>query len=158
MVPRIGFVGSRCRAFVERLATAGTTVAWHAPDFAGAADRVVRADDAVRLAQALGPPRVVWLHLADGYATELAIQDVWPELAVGDVVVDSGLGAPGDGARRAASLASARIRFVDCGIAEGMLFLGGEADAIRAVAPYADTIAGTPGWTHCGPPGTGYRP
>lgn len=156
MAPHIGFVGSRCRPLVERFVAAGTPLAWCAPDERDEAG-VVRADNAVVLAQALHAPRVVWLRLPDGFATELAIQDVWPELDAGDVVVDAGSGEAADGSRRAASLASAGIGFVDCGLVGGALLLGGEAAAIRLVAPYADTIAGASGWTHCGPAGTGYR-
>ena len=156
MSPHIGFVGSQCRPLVERLLAAGSPLAWCAPQ-EREEPGVIRADNAVRLAQALIAPRVVWLRLEDGFTTELAIQDVWPELDPGDVVVDAGNGKPADGIRRAASLASARIGFVDCGVAAGTLFLGGEADAIRLVTPYANAIAGASGWTHCGPAGTGYR-
>jgi 6-phosphogluconate dehydrogenase len=152
----IGFVGAQCRPLVEKLAAAGTPLAWCAPDAHGERG-VACLDNAVLLAQALAAPRVVWLRLPDGFATELAIQDVWPELDPGDVVVDAGSGAATDGRRRAASLASARIGFVDCGMADGALFLGGETEAIRIVAPYAGTIAGEAGWMHCGPAGAGYR-
>ena len=158
MTLHIGFVGSRCRPLVERLAQSGHAVAWSAPEseaIAGVAAFV----NAVELARALVVPRVAWLDLPTGFATELAIQDVWPEFSPGDVIVDSGGGTVHDAKRRAASLASANIRFVDArtvrenGIA---LFLGGDAAAIEIVAPYADALA--PGWTHCGGAGTGYTP
>jgi 6-phosphogluconate dehydrogenase len=111
--------------------------------------------DAVAVAQSLAAPRVIWLDLADGFATELAIQDVWPECAAGDVVVDAGAGTPGDAKRRASSLASVRLHFVDCHVdGDGSLAFGGSDSAMRIVAPYAD-LAGP--WTHRGPCGSGYH-
>jgi 6-phosphogluconate dehydrogenase (decarboxylating) len=162
MVIHIGFVGSRCRPLVTRLAQSGYAVAWHAQESSGV-ERAVIVADAVALARALAAPRVAWLDLPTGFATELAIQDVWPEFAPGDVIVDAGGGNEDDGRRRAASLASAGIRFVDCCVrwpaGEGApsLFMGGEDAAIRTVAPYADLIAGEGGWSHCGPAGSGYH-
>jgi len=156
MTLHIGFVGSRCRPLVERLARSGHAVGWHAPamePFAG----VTAFSNAVEVARALAAPRIAWLDLPTGYSTELAIQDVWPEFSPGDVIVDSGAGTCDDGRRRAAALASARMWFVDARIVRenGMaLFLGGDAAAIAIVAPYADVLAA--GWTHCGAAGTGY--
>ena len=151
---KIGLVGLRDARLARRFASAGVHVyACGADDLLGDA-RIVLLPDAVAVAQALAAPRVMWLDLADGFATELAIQDLWPECAPGDVVVDAGLGTPDDAKRRAASLASAQLHFVDCHVdAEGMLSFGGSDDAMRIVAPYAD-LAGQ--WTHRGPCGSGY--
>src|SRR5690349_19205939 len=78
-------------------------------------ERVIEAADSVRAMVAwLSAPRVVWLMLPAGTATELTIADVWPELARGDVVVDGGNAHYKDSQRRAAALASAGIHFVDC--------------------------------------------
>ena len=62
---------------------------------------------AVAVARALAAPRVVWLDLPTGFATELAIQDVWPELRAGRRDRRRGRRHLADGQRRAASLASA---------------------------------------------------
>jgi 6-phosphogluconate dehydrogenase len=152
---KIGLVGVRDARLARRLASAGVHVfACGADDLAGDA-RIVRLPGPVAVAQALAAPRVVWLDLADGFATELAIQDVWPECMPGDVVVDAGPGTPDDAKRRAASLASAQLHFVDCHAdAEGGLVFGGSEEAMRIVAPYAD-LAGQ--WTHRGPCGSGYH-
>ena len=151
---KIGLVGLRDAGLARRLVSAGVHVfACGADELAGDA-RVVLLPNAVAVTQALAAPRVVWIDLADGYATELAIQDVWPECAPGDVVVDAGTGTPEDARRRAASLASAELHFVDCHVgADGLLSFGGSEDALRIVAPYAD-LAGH--WTHRGPCGSGY--
>src|SRR5262245_53600398 len=101
---KIGLVGLRDPRLARRFASSGVRVfACGAEDLVGDA-RIVLLPDAVAVAQALASPRVVWLDLADGFATELAIQDVWPECAPGDVVVDAGAGSPEDAKRRAASL------------------------------------------------------
>lgn len=152
---KIGLVGLRDARLARRLASAGVRVfACGADDLAGDA-RMVLLPSAVAVAQALAAPRVIWLDLANGFATELAIQDVWPECVPGDVVVDAGPGTPDDAKRRAASLASVQLHFVDCHVdAEGRLAFGGSDDAMRIVAPYAD-LAGQ--WTHKGPCGSGYH-
>ena len=152
---KIGLVGLRDARIARRLASSGVHVfACGAKDLAGDA-RIVLLPDAVAVAHALAAPRVVWMDLADGFATELAIQDVWPECAPGDVLVDAGTGTPDDAKRRAASLASAQLHFVDCHVgADGLLSFGGSEDAMRIVAPYAE-LAGQ--WTHRGPCGSGYH-
>ena len=152
---KIGLVGVRDARLARRFASAGVRVfACGADDLLGDA-RIVLLPNAVAVAQALAAPRVVWLDLADGYATELAIQDVWPECAPGDVIVDTGVGAPDDAKRRAASLASVQLHFVDCHVdADGLLSFGGSEDAMRIIAPYAD-LAGQ--WLHRGPCGSGYH-
>ena len=161
----IGLVGLRDERVARRFAAAGVRVV--ACDAQGRADAlaaesiVVVKPSAVAVAQSLRPTRVAWLGLPSGFETELAIQDVWPEFSPGDVIVDTGGGTPADGARRAAQLASARLLFVDgrVRIDDGAvaLYLGGEEAAIRAVAPYADALAGLSRWTHCGPAGSGYH-
>ena len=152
---KIGLVGLRDARLARRFACSGVHVfACGADDLLGDA-RIVLLPSAVAVAQALAAPRVVWLDLADGFATELAIQDVWPECAPGDVVVDAGGGTPEDAKRRAASLASAQLHFVDCHVdAGGLLTFGGSEDAMRLVAPYADHAGH---WTHRGPCGSGYH-
>jgi 6-phosphogluconate dehydrogenase (decarboxylating) len=103
---KIGLVGVRDPGLARRFAAAGLQVfACDAEELASDA-RIVLLPSAVAVSRALASPRVVWLDLADGFATELAIQDVWPECAPGDVVVDAGAGSPADARRRAASLAS----------------------------------------------------
>ena len=101
-----------------------------------------------------------------GRATEIAIQDLWPELARGDVIVDGGNANYKDSQRRAAGLATAGIEFVDCGVSGGVwglengytLMYGGSAAAAAHVAPFARLLAPAPdaGHLHCGPAGAGH--
>jgi len=116
----------------------------------------------VELPKRLSPPRVVWLALPAGRVTELAVEDLWPELARGDVIVDAGNAHYRDSQRRGAALASAGIRFIDCGVAGSIgtacaVTFGGDADAMRLVEPGAALLAAGPkGWLHCGPCGAGH--
>jgi len=118
------------------------------------------------VAAQLAPPRVVWLMLPAGRATELAIQDLWPELARGDVIVDGSNANYKDSQRRAAGLATAGIELVDCGVSGGVwglehgytLMYGGSRDAARRVEPFARVLAPAAdrGFLHCGPAGAGH--
>jgi 6-phosphogluconate dehydrogenase len=132
-----------------------------------AAEHVLEAAPSiVALVQRLAPPRIVWLMVPAGHVTELAVQDLWPELARGDLIVDGGNANYKDSQRRGLSLASAGLKFVDCGVSGGVwglengytLMLGGDADAAAMIEPFVKILAPAPdaGWLHCGPCGAGH--
>jgi len=150
----IGYIGAGTD-LVQRMQAAGMRV------FACGVDTANSLPNAVAVARALSAPRVVCLDLPEGFATELAIQDVWPECAPGDAVVDFAGGTPADGRRRADALASVRMHFIDAYVQRDeaglALRVGGHADAVRAVAALLDALCGSGRWTHCGPPGSGYH-
>jgi 6-phosphogluconate dehydrogenase len=101
-----------------------------------------------------------------GRVTELAVEELWPELARGDVIVDGGNANYKDSQRRGVALASAGIGFVDCGVSGGVwgldngyaLMFGGSDEAAALVEPYAKILApaADAGWMHCGPCGAGH--
>ena len=155
----------------RRLARGGVRVVGFDPDASLrsslARDGVIEdAATPVDLVRALAPPRVVWLMVPAGSTTELVVQDVWPEMSRGDVLVDGGNANYKDSQRRAAALESAGIAFVDCGVSGGIwgldngyaLMFGGSDAAARTIAPYARVLAPAPdrGWLHCGPAGSGH--
>lgn len=155
----IGFVGLHDGRAARRLACAGMRVLGF--DAAGAAlaqANVTLMPSAAALARALSPPRVVWLDVPAGVATELAIADVWPEMAAGDVIVDTGPAHFADARRRVAALASVGIHFVDCALRHepAVMLTGGHPDAARVVAPYAALLAPASRWRHCGPAGAAH--
>jgi 6-phosphogluconate dehydrogenase len=132
-----------------------------------AREGVVEAVDSLQaVARKLAPQRVVWLMVPAGRVTEITVQDLWPELARGDVIVDGGNANYKDSQRRAAGLATAGIEFVDCGVSGGVhglangytLMFGGSASAARAIEPFARVLAPAVdrGWLHCGPAGAGH--
>ncbi len=118
------------------------------------------------LVRALAAPRVVWIMLPAGAPTDAAIDEARKELAPGDTIVDGGNANYKDSQRRGASLASAKIHFVDCGVSGGVwgldngyaMMFGGDADGARAVEPFVRILAPGPdrGWLHCGPAGSGH--
>lgn len=114
----------------------------------------------------LAPPRVLWLMVPAGAATEQQIEQALPLLAPGDVVVDGGNSNYKDSVRRGAWLAEHDLHFVDCGTSGGVwglengycLMVGGEARAVRLVEPALKVLAPAPdrGWAHVGPVGAGH--
>ena len=124
------------------------------------------AQSIVALAKALSAPRIIWLMVPAGHVTELAVQDLWPELARGDLIVDGGNANYKDSQRRGIALASAGLRFVDCGVSGGVwgldngytLMFGGDAAAAAMIEPFVKILAPAPdaGWLHCGPCGAGH--
>ncbi len=111
-------------------------------------------------------PRIVWLMLPAGEATDQAIRDVAALLAPGDLVVDGANGFYQDAMRRAEQLRQQDIPFVDVGVSGGVWGLangyclmagGSEADLAR-LTPYLKVLAPTPdtGWHHAGPVGAGH--
>ena len=155
----------------RRLARGGVRVVGFDPDPAtcealAAESAIASASSVIELARGLAPPRVVWLMVPAGGATELAIQELWPELAAGDVIVDGGNANYKDSQRRATALAAAGLHFVDCGVSGGVwglndgyaLMFGGSAMGARSVEPFARILAPATdrGWLHCGPAGSGH--
>ena len=118
------------------------------------------------LVAALPAPRVVWTMVPAGAATQATIDALAAHLAPGDTIVDGGNANYKDSQRRARELGERGLRFVDCGVSGGVwgrengyaLMFGGDAQAARAVEPYARILAPAPdrGWLHCGPAGAGH--
>ncbi|MBL8386561.1 MAG: decarboxylating 6-phosphogluconate dehydrogenase [Burkholderiales bacterium] len=114
----------------------------------------------------LEAPRVVWLMLPAGAATEAAIGQLQALLAAGDVIVDGANSFYKDSQRRAATLRRNGLGFVDCGVSGGVhglangycLMAGGDADALERVKPYLRALAPAPdtGWLVAGPAGAGH--
>jgi 6-phosphogluconate dehydrogenase len=115
---------------------------------------------------ALQAPRIVWLMLPAGEATETALDTLTPLLAPGDLVVDGANAYYKDDQRHASKLATLQIEFADAGVSGGVwglengyciMFGGSDASAAR-LKPYMEALAPTPttGWLHTGPVGSGH--
>ena len=130
----------------------------------------------------LEPPRVAWVMVPAGRATESVVKTLGGILDDGDIVVDGGNSYYKDDIRHAEALRKKGIRFVDCGTSGGVwgidrgycLMIGGDPDAVEHVTPAFRTLAPgrgdierTPGrekaggnaeegWLHCGPVGAGH--
>lgn len=114
----------------------------------------------------LAPPRVVWLMLPAGKATDQALIAVCAGLKPGDVIVDGGNANYLDTQQRAARLDAQGIHLLDCGVSGGVhgltggycLMLGGAREAIDVLGAIATALAPAAdrGWVHCGPAGAGH--
>ena len=170
---QIGLIGlGRMGANIaRRLARGGIEVVGHARSVESRAalagePRIATVDAAPTLVAALAPPRIVWLMLPQGDATERVLGDLTPHLASGDLVVDGGNAFYKESIKRAAALADRGIEFVDAGVSGGVwgaklgyaLMFGGPAGSVARLATLAHILAPAPdrGWLHCGPVGSGH--
>jgi 6-phosphogluconate dehydrogenase len=114
----------------------------------------------------LSTPRIVWLMLPAGNATEQTLHELIPMLEEGDIIVDGGNANYHDSQRRATALETYGIGFIDAGTSGGvwgldngycMMVGGSEADVqqlepvLKALAPAEDR-----GWARMGPVGAGH--
>ena len=118
------------------------------------------------LVAALQTPRIVWLMLPAGEATEAALTTLTPLLSPGDLVVDGANAYYKDDQRRAEQMAAAKIDYADAGVSGGVwgldngycITFGGSDAAAARLKPYMEAFAPTPttGWLHTGPVGSGH--
>jgi 6-phosphogluconate dehydrogenase len=81
-------------------------------------------------------PRVVWLMLPAGDATEAAMEQFAGLLSTGDTIVDGGNANFKDSKRRHALMAERGIRFVDAGISGGVWGPGSYTHLTLPTTPY----------------------
>ncbi len=118
------------------------------------------------LVAALAAPRVVWVMVPAGAATDAMITQLGDLLSPGDIVIDGGNTNYKDDAVHAAQLAAKGIGFVDCGTSGGIwgisegysLMIGGEPTHVERLTPIFQTLApgADKGWGHVGPHGAGH--
>jgi len=131
---------------------------------------------------ALRPPRVAWVMVPAGAATEQVVTDLAKRMAPGDTIVDGGNSFYKDDVRRMTMLREKQIHYVDVGTSGGVwglargycLMIGGERQVVERLGPIFTTLApgkgsipSTPGretaggtaeqgYLHCGPSGAGH--
>ena len=120
------------------------------------------------LAEALTPPRVVWVMVPSGPITNETIMSLAGVLSPGDVVVDGGNSRYTEDGPQAELLGERGIGFIDAGVSGGIwgltegygLMVGGSNEHIARVMPIFDTLrpAGdaADGFVHAGPVGAGH--
>jgi 6-phosphogluconate dehydrogenase len=154
----LGKMGGNMR---ERLRNAGHTVVGF--------DRNPEVSDVASLAEvvaALPTPKVVWVMVPAGDATQSTIRDLKDLLGDGDVVVDGGNSRWSDDTLNAKELSEKGIGFVDCGVSGGVwglhngyaLMCGGDPDDVAKVQPAFDALKpeGEFGFVHAGGVGAGH--
>ncbi|MCX4578803.1 decarboxylating 6-phosphogluconate dehydrogenase [Streptomyces sp. NBC_01571] len=118
------------------------------------------------LVGALEAPRVVWVMVPAGAATQSTIDQLGDLLEPGDTVVDGGNSRWTDDEKHAGELAAKGIGFVDAGVSGGVwglqngyaLMVGGDAENVARVQPVFDALKpeGDSGFVHAGKVGAGH--
>ncbi|MFG3253984.1 phosphogluconate dehydrogenase (NAD(+)-dependent, decarboxylating) [Streptomyces sp. NPDC048172] len=118
------------------------------------------------LVRKLTGPRVVWVMVPAGEATQTTIDALAELLSPGDIVVDGGNSRWTDDEKHAEELAAKGIGFVDCGVSGGVwglengyaLMYGGDAEHVAKVQPVFDALKPESefGSVHAGKVGAGH--
>jgi 6-phosphogluconate dehydrogenase len=127
------------------------------------------------LVKKLQPPRMVWIMVPAGAATQQTVDKLSKLLDRDDTIVDGGNSKWTDDKRRAAQLKKLGIHYVDVGTSGGVwglevgycMMVGGPPKAVKRLAPILDVLApqtnqasresiGPRGWMHFGPSGAGH--
>jgi 6-phosphogluconate dehydrogenase len=130
----------------------------------------------------LGKPRIAWLMVPAGDATEQTVQSLAQRMSPGDMLIDGGNSYFKDDIRRAQQLKPAGIHYVDVGTSGGVwgldrgycMMIGGPKEVVKQLDPIFKTLAPgrgdiprTPGreklpgtaedgYIYCGPSGAGH--
>jgi 6-phosphogluconate dehydrogenase len=112
----------------------------------------------------LEKPRVAWIMVPAGDATEAQIAELMTHLEPGDTIVDGGNTNFHDDQRRHARLLAQGIQYVDAGVSGGIwglangfcLMVGGEPGAVTPLEPIFRSLAPENGYLHAGGPGAGH--
>ncbi len=124
----------------------------------------VGADSLQDMVDKLKKPRVIWIMVPAGKATEETINKTAPLLEKGDILVDGGNSFYKDSIRRAEGLEKNGISLLDTGTSGGIwglkigycLMIGGNPEAFLKVEPVFKTLAPENGYAYVGPRGAGH--
>ncbi|MFJ9177426.1 phosphogluconate dehydrogenase (NAD(+)-dependent, decarboxylating) [Streptomyces sp. NPDC102360] len=154
----LGKMGGNMR---ERIRRAGHTVIGY--------DRNPEISDVAslqELVEKLEGPRVVWVMVPAGGATQSTVDELGALLSEGDIVVDGGNSRWTDDEKHAEELAAKGIGFVDAGVSGGVwglengyaLMVGGSEENVAKVKPVFDALKpeGDFGYVHAGKVGAGH--
>lgn len=116
------------------------------------------------LTSSLPEPRIVWLMVPAGEATESTLAKVTDHLSAGDLVIDGGNSNYRDSIRRADFLGDRGIGFIDAGVSGGVwgltegycLMVGGSSENVERLGPIFEALAPEGGFAHVGPNGAGH--
>ena len=167
---RIGFVGlgKMGMNMVQRLLDNGHEVVV----YARTAETVKRAEEkgAVGakslhdIVERLKTPRIIWLMVPAGKATEDSINKLATLLEEGDILIDGGNSFYKDSMRRAEELKKKNVPFFDAGTSGGIwglktgycMMIGGDKNVFSKVEPIFKTLAPENGYAYVGPHGAGH--
>ena len=133
---------------VRRTASAGATPAFSIPE----------------LVKNLPPPRIIWVMVPHGRATDTVFAELGKRASRGDILIDGGNTLYQDSLKRAALLRKKGIYLLDIGVSGGLagardgasLMAGGERKAYDAVEPLLKALAVPDGYGYMGKSGAGH--
>ncbi|MFI1358470.1 phosphogluconate dehydrogenase (NAD(+)-dependent, decarboxylating) [Streptomyces sp. NPDC020898] len=118
------------------------------------------------LVEKLEGPRVVWVMVPAGAATQSVVDELGGLLQAGDVVVDGGNSRWTDDEKHAEELAATGVGFVDAGVSGGVwglqngyaLMVGGDKEHVERLQPIFEALKpeGPYGYVHAGKVGAGH--
>ena len=116
------------------------------------------------LVAALPQPRVLWVMVPSGEATEACVTQLLEVLDAGDVLIDAGNSQNRDSMRHAGAAAERGVRFLDAGTSGGMsgarngacIMVGGDHEAFEHVEPVLRDLVVDEGLLYTGPAGSGH--
>ena len=128
----------------KRIAAAGHEVVGY--DHSPESDRTVAS--LKELVAALKAPRLVWVMVPAGEATDSTINELAELLQPGDMIIDGGNSRYTDDARHAAELEPKGIHFMDCGVSGGVwgidrgyaLMVGGNQGDFESARPIFEAL------------------
>ncbi len=167
---KIGFVGlgKMGMNMVQRLLNDGHEIVAHArtEETVRSAEEkgAIGASSLKDVVNALEAPRVIWLMVPSGKATEDSIKQLSGIMESGDILIDGGNSMYKDSIRRADELREKNISYLDVGTSGGIwglqigycMMIGGEKPVFEKAEPLFKTLAPENGYEHVGPHGSGH--
>ena len=116
------------------------------------------------LVSKLSAPRMVWLMVPAGDATQQTVDALAELLEPGDTIVDGGNTNWHDDVRRAGVLDGQGIHYIDVGTSGGVwglevgycMMVGGHEESVQRLGPILDVLAPPDGWRQFGDAGAGH--
>ncbi len=116
------------------------------------------------MVEKLPGPRIIWIMVPAGKATEETVANFSELLDKGDVLIDGGNSLYKDSMRRSQELKTKNISFMDVGTSGGIwglqigycMMIGGDKEIFRTAEPLFKTLAPENGYAHVGPHGSGH--
>lgn len=122
------------------------------------------AESLEQLVSKLDTPRVIWVMVPAGDATQLTIEKLSELLDNGDIVIDGGNSNFNEAKKRAELLESKGIDFLDCGTSGGIwglkigycMMIGGKNEVFKKIEPAFKDLAPKDGYLYVGQHGAGH--
>jgi 6-phosphogluconate dehydrogenase len=112
----------------------------------------------------LSLPRAIWLMVPSGDPVDQTMDQLLPNLSKGDILIDGGNSNYKDSIRRAETMKTHGMHFIDAGTSGGIwglqngycMMVGGEKEIVSRLEPIFLTLAPKDGYLHAGPNGAGH--